>query len=543
MSYRFLSLSTLCFAATSVLAQQGFTQSTERVSVDSQQNQASNKSAGASFSANGRFVAFWSNAHDLVPGDTNGASDVFVHDRLTGATERISVNSFGVQGNDESTVPSISADGRFVSFSSKASNLVPGDTNGERDVFLHDRHIGRTILVSKSSTGEQGNYESFYSAISASGQSIIFGSWSDNLVAGDTNGWSDAFVHDRLTGITERVSIDSQGGQADGVTWGGVVSADGNRVAFASLAGNLVPGDSNQEFDIFVHDRQSGVTKIVSVDSSGIPGNDTSLWPSLSGDGRFVTFTSYSSGLVPLDNYPQQDVFLHDLQTGLTELVGVNSLREQGDQGSWYSAISYDGRYIVFNSDSENLGSSDQNGMTDIFVYDRESGITERISRSSKGAEPARECYYPSISAGGRYVAFESISYNLVPGDTNHREDIFVHDRWSGEGINSIWLEGPTTSPVLSPIDLSWQSTRGSSRYWVLGSPTVSGFVFDGHSFDLGLPVTLLEVGINAVNGIGRYSSPPIPAQAAGLSIYFEIVAEDGAGVLYDSNVIQVQFY
>lgn len=542
MSLRFFSFSALCFAAALVLAQHGFAQTTERVSVDSQQNQASNKSAGASISANGRFVAFWSNAHDLVPGDTNGASDVFVHDRLTGATERISVNSFGVQGNDESTVPSISADGRFVSFSSKASNLVPGDTNGERDVFLHDRNIGRTILVSKSSTGEQGNYESFYSALSASGQWIIFGSWADNLVAGDTNGWSDAFVHDCLTGITERVSIDSQGGQADSVTWGGVISADGNRVAFASLAGNLVPGDSNQEFDIFVHDRQTGVTKIVSVNSSGIPGDDTSLWPSLSGDGRFVTFTSYSSGLVPLDNYPKQDVFLHDMQTGMTELVGINSLGEQGDMGSYYSVISHGGRYVAFISFSENLAPSDQNDEFDIFVHDRESGITERVSRSSKGAEPARECLYPSISADGRYVAYESISYNLVPGDTNHREDIFVHDRWSGTGTNSIYLEGPTTSPVLSPVDLEWQSTRGSSRYWVLRSPTVSGFIFDGHSFDLGLPVTLLEVGINAVNGIGSYTSPPIPPQAAGLSVYFEIVAEDGAGVLYDSNVIQVQF-
>jgi Tol biopolymer transport system component len=171
-----------------------------RVSVDSAGNQANNGSLAPAISANGRFVAFGSLADNLVPGDTKGQTDIFVHDRKTGATTRVSVGSAGNQGNNGSGGSAITANGRYVAFSSDADNLVPGDTNGETDAFVHDRRTGATERVSIDSAGDQANLPSYSTAISANGRFVAFWSDANNLVPGDTNGQTDAFVHDRKTG-------------------------------------------------------------------------------------------------------------------------------------------------------------------------------------------------------------------------------------------------------------------------------------------------------------------------------------------------------
>src|SRR6058998_1751352 len=231
------------------------TGTTERVSVDSAGNQGNGDSTDVALSADGRFVAFTSVAPDLVTGDTNGAMDVFVHDRQTGTAERVSVDSAGNQANGDSTDVALSADGRFVAFTSAAPDLVAGDTNGAADVFVHDRQTGTTERVSVDSAGTQANGSSFGRALSADGRFVAFISVAPDLVAGDTNGVADVFVHDRQTGTTERVSVDSAGNQANGDSTDVALRADGRFVAFTSAAPDLVAGDTNGAADVFVHDR------------------------------------------------------------------------------------------------------------------------------------------------------------------------------------------------------------------------------------------------------------------------------------------------
>jgi Tol biopolymer transport system component len=371
-------------------------------------------------SANGRFVAFSSEADNLVPGDTNGGEDVFVRDRRTGVTERISVGPNGVQGNADSFGPALSANGRFVAFSSYASNLVPNDTNLTGSVYVHDRRTGLT---------ERVNIDSILAPVlSADGRFIAVWSSADNLVPGDTNGASDVFVHDRRTGATERVNLGPDGVQADSnasVSSPPALSADGRLVAFPSRAGNLVPGDTNDARDVFVRDRRTGVTERISVGPNGVQGNDHSSSPALSADGRFVAFTSQASNLVPGDTNDARDVFVHDRRTGATERVSVGPNGVQGDKQSSSLALSADGRFVAFTSEAGNLVPDDNNASTDVFVHDRRTGRTERVSVGPNG-EGHDYSSDPALSADGRFVAFVSNALNLVPGDTNNVKDAFV---------------------------------------------------------------------------------------------------------------------
>ena len=266
-------------------------QTTELVSVDSSGNQTNQVSYDHSISGDGRFVAFQSFANNLVPGDTNGAWDVFVRDRQTGVTERVSLDSSGNQANSTSTTPSISGDGRYVAFQSAASNLAPVDTNNTYDVFVHDRQTGITQIASADLSGNAGNNISEEPAISADGQFVAFQSRATNLVPGGTNGL-EIFVHDRQTGVTEIASVDSSGIEGNGSSYSPAISELGRFVAFYGSATNLVPGDINGETDAFVHDRLTGLTEMVSVDSSGNQGNEGPHYPSISSDGRYVAFSS-----------------------------------------------------------------------------------------------------------------------------------------------------------------------------------------------------------------------------------------------------------
>src|SRR5260221_527470 len=276
-----------------------------------------------SISADGRYVAFVDNSTDLVPGDTNGFDDIFVRDRIAGTTERVSVATGGAQADGGSQLPSISADGRFVAFESAASNLVPGDTNGKRDIFVPDRQTGTTVRVNVDSSGLQANQDSDAPSISADGRYVAFESLADNLVAGDSDVASDVFVHDVLTGITERVSVSSGGVQGNDRSYLPSISADGRFVAFKSYASNLVAGDTNHFVDVFVRDRLAGTTQRVSVPSSGAQASGDSGYNGLAiaGDGRTVAFASHAGNLVPDDTNFFTDAFVHDRDsTGFTSL-------------------------------------------------------------------------------------------------------------------------------------------------------------------------------------------------------------------------------
>jgi Tol biopolymer transport system component len=392
---------------------------TERVSVDSSGGQADGHSRYVAISADGRFVAFGSDAGNLVPGDTNQDGDVFVHDRQTGATERVSVDSLGTQGNGESELPGISADGRFVAFDSGASNLVPGDTNGNADIFVHNRQTGTTERESVDGNGVEANGGSRRVDISSDGRFVVFYSTATNLVPNDTNNALDIFVHDRQTAATERVSVDGSGGQANGRSWDAKLSGDGRFVSFNSDATNLVPADTNGFEDVFVHDRLTGATERVSVDSLGGQLSAGGEKPAISADGRFVVFESGHGGAL----------WLHDRQTGTTERADVDSSGHPPRDQPFLPSISADGRFVAFDSAAGKLVPGDKNHLRDVFVHDRKTGRTTRVSLDSFGAEANGISTASSISADGSSVAFLSVASNLVAGDTNGLQDVFVRQR------------------------------------------------------------------------------------------------------------------
>jgi Tol biopolymer transport system component len=411
---------------------------TTRVSVASDGAQGNNASGKPSTSADGRYIAFESNASNLVSGDTNGYWDVFVRDTVENTTTRVSVATGGAQGNGDSFGPSISADGRYVVFHSDASNLVSGDINGKRDVFVRDTVANTTALVSADSSGAQGNNDSFGAAISADGHYVIFASNASNLVSGDTNGKQDVFIRDIVASITTRASVSSSGveGNSDSGWWSPydlAISADGRYVVFGSYASNLVTGDTNGAPDEFLRDTVANTTIRVSVNSSGVQEiGGGSYNPSISADGRYIAFASDATNLVSGDTNGTADVFVRDIIANTTKRVSVNSSDLQGNSGSYNPSISANGRFVAFMSYASNLVSGDTDGATDVFVRDTVTNTTTRISLASSGAQGNANSYSPSISADGHFVAFISDANNLVSGDTNGYSDVFVHENDMG---------------------------------------------------------------------------------------------------------------
>ena len=320
-------------------------------------------------SGDGRLVAFYSSASNLVPDDTNLTGDIFVHDRDTGITTRVSVASGGAQANDESWYPAISGDGRYVAFISNASNLVPDDTNLVQDIFVHDINTGSTTRVSVATSGAQATGASWYPSITTEGRYVAFSSYASNLVTGDANGFQDIFVHDRTTGSTTRVNVTGDGTEADADSQNAAISANGRFVAFASGASTLVAGAASGFWDIFVKDRDTGATTRVSVSTSGLLENESSGWPALSADGRYVAFHSIANNLVTGDTNFTSDIFVHDRDTAATTRVSLTSGGVQGNNGSAYAALSADGHIVAFESAATDLVTGDTNGSIDVFVY------------------------------------------------------------------------------------------------------------------------------------------------------------------------------
>jgi Tol biopolymer transport system component len=406
--------------------------STAGVLVDRSGHQANSFSTEPAISAGGRFVAFSSSASNLVPGDTNDTADVFVRDRKLQVTRRVSVGPGGQQANAHSFDPAISAGGRFVAFLSSASNLVPGDTNGDRpDVFVRDRKLQVTRRVSVGPGGQQANSGSGRPAISADGRFVAFASSASNLVPGDSNDSWDVFVRDRKLQVTRRVSVGPGGQQANASTFAPAIPAGGRFVAFESDASNLVPADTNGHRDVFVRDRLAQLTRRVSVGAGGQQANSASYSPTFSAHGRFVAFASFASNLVPGDTKGGLDVFVRDRMGRLTRRVSVGPGGQQGNNWSFSPAISADGRFVAFGSQATNLVAGDTNGRWDVFVRDRAAQLTRRMSVGPVGQQANDMSYRPTISANGRFVAFVSDASNLVPGDTNGTGDVFVRDRFA----------------------------------------------------------------------------------------------------------------
>jgi hypothetical protein len=413
---------------------------TTRVSVATDGTMANNFSEWASISGDGRFVAFRSRANTLVSGDTNNFDDVFVHDRQAKTTERVSLTAAGFQATGgHSEYPSISGDGRFVAFLSAATNLVPNDTNGVADVFVRDRQAATTIRVSVSSSGVQALTESQPPVISNGGRYVAFASRSGNLVAGDTNGELDVFRHDRQTGTTIRINIGLLGAQPTG---GGsvspAISADGSIVSFISDATNLVANDTNQTLDVFVRDVTTSTTTRVSVGPGGVQANGTSIEASISFDGRFVAFFADATNLVPGG---RAGIYLRDRQDNVTSALSLRAPGSDSITTPNSPRISGDGRYVCF---SLFAGTGK---FFELFLLDRQTLNKSRVTVGTNG-EPGDDggglC---SVNADATVIAFESLSTNLIDNDFNGQLDIFVRTMFATSALEKTALTfGATTS-------------------------------------------------------------------------------------------------
>jgi Tol biopolymer transport system component len=344
------------------------------------------------------------------------------------------VSSAEEQATGYSYSGAVSADGRFVVFVSRADNLVAGDTNGTWDVFRRDRSTGETIRVSVSSREAQGNRSSGSGVdVSADGRYVVFGSRATNLVRRDTNGTADVFLRDVHLGVTRRVSVTSAEQQGDGPSREPAISDNGRRVAFSSLA-RLVRGDTRTE-DVYVRNLARGTTQRVSRSTSGVPGNDASFSPAVSANGLSIAFASQATNLIARRdrNFDNPDIFVRNLVTRTTNRVSVDSDERQllgcSSGGSWGPAVDADASRVVFTF----IGSASCGGF--VMLRDRAAGETTQIDLAADGSEANSWSWASDISADGELVAFVSYGSNLVPNDTNGDpddpltgRDVFVRD-------------------------------------------------------------------------------------------------------------------
>lgn len=394
--------------------------------------------------------------------------------------ERVSVAANGDQANASlpwDGKPRISANGRLVVFSSPATNLVPGDTNGKVDIFLVDRQAHTIERITNGLSNQQANGDSYSTDMTPDGRYIVFYSKATNLVPTDTNGVGDVFVYDNQEHTIVRISVSSLGAQADANSAEGHISYDGSQVAFSSLADNLASETGALDYDVFVRDRDTDTDGIldepgsvrtfrISIGPSGTePDTYNNLRPNISGNGRYVSFMSDSTNLVsPPDTDSYKDVFVldrdadgngvfDDIAAGGTHMakVSVDPDGNAADGDSYLdesAPMSENGRYISFPSDADNLVQEDFNGYTDIFVRDLQTQATSLVSYGPGGVAALEDSYEPYISSDGSQVAFQSSADNLVSGDTNGWDDCIIHDMKTGDNLQA---------------SLAWDGSQGNA--------------------------------------------------------------------------------
>jgi Tol biopolymer transport system component len=483
-----------------------------RVSVASGGAEGNEMSRWPEISGDGKFVVFESYASNLVSNDTNGEPDIFVHNQQTGVTERVSVADNESQANSWSESDlAISQDGRYVAFVSMASNLVSGDTNGILDVFMRDRQLGQTKRVSVDSSGTQASGDQWSDfgglALSSDGRFVTYTSNVSNLVSGDTNGVEDVFVHDLQTGTTRRVSVSSNGAQANGFSGASDISGDGHLVVFSSNATNLVSGDTNNVSDVFLHNLLTGETTRISVNSNEEQADHFSREGVISENGRYVAFASQAENLAP--NYEiWEHVYLRDVETGETTRVSVTT--DGYTMVGWAEApaISADGRYVAFEFDDRGDGAPQRW----IYVHDRLTGQTMEATKGDFDGEESP--FNPSLSADGRFLAFDS-GIALVSNDTNGFRDVFVR-------------EAPSNFPIvvsINRLDPNPTFTARSVRYTVSFSRAVTGV--DASDFRLTKTGDTDAAAIGAVTGSGTTYTVRVGTGSGKGSIRLDLIDND----------------
>ena len=505
----------------------------------------------------GRFVAFLSTATNLVANAVSGDRHLYVRDTQAGTTS-LGVTEPGGSGSPLSlaAIPRLSADGRLLAFESSDDNLVPADHNHHYDVFVRDLAAVTTELISVRAAALpslSANGPSTFSSSSAGadGSFIAFASTADNLVAGDTNGLSDVFARDVQAGTNVWVSVNTNGGAANGDSVGSSISSNGRYVAFSSAASNLVVGDTNNSQDIFVRDLLAGTTLLISVSTNGVsPGNADSYTPVLSANGRYVLFRSKASNLTRSATGGKTNLFLRDLQAGTnyaitTAGLSFANMTADGHYVAWGAAttggttpllyvwdsttaqqiytlsqtsiargrVSPNGRYLAFtdsgsvrlkdriantnktlgtfafspgtglrfSADSRLLAytttspnaANDTNRVSDVYVYDLQTGTNLLVSRSCSVPQAGNGASdSPDLTLDGRYVAYRSAATDLVPGDTNGQPDLFLYDCASG------------TTTLLS-ASLFKNATGNNASITPVFWPNGQGVVFASQASDL----------------------------------------------------------
>jgi Tol biopolymer transport system component len=434
-------------------------------------------------------------------------------------TVRADITHDGSTPDANSRRPSLSADGNRVAFVSQASNLVPDDTNGVADVFVHDFNGGSTVRVSLATDGTQGHDTSggpqlvnwATVAISADGGSVAFESDATNLVENDTNGVADVFVRDLGTGTTTRVSVTGAGTEADGASRSVCISNDGRYVGFISLATTLATDAPASGF--YVHDRQTGETELASIAYDGTPVS-AELRAGLSGDGRHIAFESSEPEIVPGDTNGEYDVFERNLVTGTTERVSVTSSGEQlvGNDPEEFApngpALSFTGRYVAFASLATNLPfPNDGNDGTDIFVHDRRTGATVQADVSFQGFG-GPDSSSPVISDDGRFVGFHSFAYWLAPCGTNEHgtgfASYYVRDMVAESTVRvSTYADGAAAWPgsTGTRMDLSADGGVAAFATEVPLEPGDTDEIVNVYVHDVGAPVGAPDGAIARASG------------------------------------------
>jgi Tol biopolymer transport system component len=408
-----------------------------------------------SISADGRFVAFQSDAPNLVDGDTNNTTDVFVRDTTTGTTTRVNVSGTGEQANQISTRPIISADGTHVLFLSSASNLVPGSGPVVNDLFIRDVVAGTTAQVNVSHDGSQLTMfgVAFAYGLSADGRYVVFGSPASNVVPGDTNNATDIFVRDVVAGTTARANLTDADAEIHGGSYDAGISGNGRFVVFSSDSPDLL-GGSGLPHRVFVRDLRAGTTEPVSVGVGGVAPNGDSAEPAISADGRFVTFTSSATNLVSgSDTNDAQDVFVRDRVAGTTGLVSTAADDTAANADSVQPQISADGRSVAFLSDATDLSGGTGAGRTHVYRRDLDTALTRRVNVADSGAPVALYSTIFSLAAGGSLVAFVSAAPDVVAGDINGAPDVFVRD---------------TSAPSTVLVSVATGGGQGRNCFWSL---------------------------------------------------------------------------
>ena len=430
---------------------------------------ASGASQLPKLSADGNRVVFTSSAPDLVAGDTNGINDIFVKNLVTGNIERVSLSSAGGQANGHSSDPVFSPDGNKVMFWSEASNLVAGDTNGARDVFIKDLVTGAVERVSVSGTGVQGNASSGNAVFSPDDNSILFLSTASNFTAGDTGGYADIFLKSLVTGVVQRISASASGVGGDNDSFAPQFSPDGNYVVFHSAARNLT-ADNVGTYEIYLKNVSTGAVTLISKNAAGDPANQATGFPVFSPDGTRIAYSSNAINLVSGDNNGMADIFVYDITTQTTQLVSLSASGLAANGSSYIPRFSSDCTKIVFLSYASNFAPNDTNGDGDVFVKDLISGqVTQISSLFFDGTASDGFSTDGQFSPDGTAILFSSEATDLFASDTNGMQDVFLY-RFSDLGSAPDHLNGgdgtdtASYEPALAGVTIDLRDVTGASN-------------------------------------------------------------------------------